>query len=129
VLGRTLAAPPSSGGGAPHAEAVVWAAVLALATYRAPFLPQEYASIGPLWVLGLLAARGPLSARRLAIFAGSWLLVQAYAPWIPAPSPAVASLIAAVAQLTAAAVLITAVRASLNIPSGLARPATAATSI
>lgn len=129
VLGRRLPAgdPASDDGRA--SELLLGALVLALATYRAPFLPEEYGAIGPLWVLGLLAALRPLSPRRAVMFAAAWILVQVYAPWLSLQSPAVASLIVAVAQLAAAGVFVAAIRWGLRARAGRELPLPAAAAI
>ena len=122
VLGRRLTAGDAANDYERASGLLLGTLVLVLATYRAPFLPQEYGAIGPLWVLGVLAALRPLSPPRMVMFAAAWLLVQVYAPWLSLQSPAVASLIVAVAQLAAAAVLVAAVRRCLRARAGRALP-------
>src|SRR6185503_17095717 len=51
----------------------LWLAILILATLRSPFLPQAYASFPPLWLLTLLAARQPPTARTLLWTVAAWL--------------------------------------------------------
>jgi hypothetical protein len=85
-----------------------WTLSLALATYRSPFLPQEYAALGPLLVLSLLAATAPFTARRLLIFVPVFLLLQLESPWSLTRDPRVAALINTVPQLLAAAVFVAA---------------------
>jgi alpha-1,2-mannosyltransferase len=85
-------------------QPLLWALVLGLAAYRSPFLPQEYAALGPLLVLCLLAATAPFTTRRLLSFVPVFLLLQLQSPWSLTPSPVVAALINAVPQLLAAAV-------------------------
>ena len=90
---------------------LLWALVLALGSYRAPFLPQEYAGIGPVLVLCLLGSLAPLSPRRLLALVPLFLLLQLQAPWSWARSAQTAALINTVPQLVSAGVLVAAVRA------------------
>ncbi len=95
-------------------EPLLWALVLALATYRAPFLPQDYAALGPLWTLALLAVlRPPTTGRQIAAFTAAWILAQLYAPFALVP-PAAALAVNTVAQLVAAAILVAAARVRIR---------------
>ena len=124
VLGRRLG--PISAWTRSSAEVVLWIVVIMLANLRAPFLPQEYAAIGPMWLAAVLAAIKPLSRRRLLVFAGLAIVLQLFAPWqflapelISAPFSAearnpwtypIVSLIALAAQMGIVALSVLAVR-------------------
>jgi alpha-1,2-mannosyltransferase len=58
----------------------LWLAILILATLRSPFLPQAYAAFPPLWLLTLLAARQPPTAKTLLWTLGAWLALSFYWP-------------------------------------------------
>ena len=62
------------------AAGALWLAILILATLRSPFLPQAYAAFPPLWLLTLLAARQPPTARTLLWTVGAWLALSFYWP-------------------------------------------------
>jgi hypothetical protein len=88
---------------------LAWALVLALASYRSPFLPQEYAGIGPILVLGLLAARASSSARRWLGFAAGFVMLQLQVPWGISRDPIVGALVNAVSQGAAGVVFVLAI--------------------
>ena len=58
----------------------LWLAILILATLRSPFLPQAYATFPPLWLLTLLAARQPPTAKTLLWTMAAWLALNVYWP-------------------------------------------------
>ena len=80
---------------------LAWALVLAVGTYRSPFLPQEYATIGPLFVLCLLVAGAPMTRARWLLSGIACVLLQVQVPWGVSRDPLVGSLVNAVAQLAA----------------------------
>jgi alpha-1,2-mannosyltransferase len=94
----------------PRRQPLLWALVLGLGTYRSPFLPQEYAAIGPLLVLCLLAVTAPLAGRRLLTFVVAFVLLLFQCPWGLSSDPIVAALINTVPQLVAVAVFVAAIR-------------------
>lgn len=53
------------------AEALVWLALLQVATLRSPFVPDAYALIAPLWIIALLVPR--VQARARIVLAIVWL--------------------------------------------------------
>jgi hypothetical protein len=90
-------------------DVLLWALVIALATYRSPFLPQDYAPIGPLWVLAIAASLVSLPPSRLIALAVAFVLVQLYTPFasVTLTTLALASL---AADVVAAAIFIAAAR-------------------
>jgi alpha-1,2-mannosyltransferase len=58
----------------------LWLAILILAALRSPFLPQAYASFPPLWLLTLLAARQPPTAKTLLLTVAAWSALNVYWP-------------------------------------------------
>ncbi|MGH7280542.1 MAG: hypothetical protein ACRELY_03390, partial [Polyangiaceae bacterium] len=55
------------------ATATTWVAILAAASLRAPFLPQEYGLFLPLWLLSLVVARMTnVNARAIGIAVAAW---------------------------------------------------------
>jgi Glycosyltransferase family 87 len=70
-----------------HELAMTWTALLALAAFRSPFLPDHTGLFAPLWLWTLVAAGGALSGRRLLKFAllwaQNWMMV-----WTASSSPA-----------------------------------------
>jgi hypothetical protein len=59
---------------------LAWAAILVLATLRSPFLPQGYAVFPPLWLLTMLVAQSPPSAKTLGLAVLTWLALNVYWP-------------------------------------------------
>ncbi len=57
-------------------HAIVWLALLNLASFRSPFLPDGYAYVGTLWLVTLiLAARPRFSWRETLALAAAWILL------------------------------------------------------
>lgn len=81
---------------------LAWALALTLATYRSPFLPQDYAGIGPVLVLAFLAAR---SSWHWLAFGSAFMLLQLQVPWGISHDPILGSLVNGVSQVVAAVVL------------------------
>ena len=67
----------------------VWLALLSLASFRSPFVPDAYALIGTLWLLTLLAAEGHWRARGRAAFvlAGALTMIVLDGGLVAAPVP------------------------------------------
>ena len=55
---------------------LVWIAILILATFRSPFLPQAYGTLPPLWLLMLVVAVGARRSRDLVAAAAGWLVLS-----------------------------------------------------
>jgi alpha-1,2-mannosyltransferase len=77
---------------------LIWMGILILATLRSPFLPQAYAAFPVLWILTLLAARSPLTGRRLAWVLLGWVTLNIFWPMDWPISPALLALINAIPQ-------------------------------
>jgi hypothetical protein len=60
-------------------QAQGWLILAILAALRSPFVPQEYALFGPIWLLSLLAVR-----QRVPVTIALWLLLDA---WFPVDLP------------------------------------------
>jgi hypothetical protein len=88
----------------------VWLAILILATLRSPFLPQAYAAFPPLWLLTLLAARQPPTAKTLLWTLGAWLALSFYWPIDWPLDPRVLALVTLVPQAVTVAVAALALR-------------------
>jgi hypothetical protein len=89
---------------------LLWLAILILATLRSPFLPQAYASFPPLWLLTLLAARQPPTARTLLLTLGAWLALNIYWPLDWPLDPRVLALVTLVPQAVTVAIAALALR-------------------
>jgi hypothetical protein len=88
----------------------LWLAILTLATLRSPFLPQAYASFPPLWLLTLLAARQPPTAKTLLSTMATWLALNVYWPLDWPLDPRVLALITLVPQVVTVTVAVLALR-------------------
>lgn len=64
-----------------------WLALLALAAYRSPFVPDHNGLFAPIWLWALVAAGARLSPRHLALLALGWLLLTAVLPFGGLPMP------------------------------------------
>jgi hypothetical protein len=91
-------------------EPILWTLVVALGTYRSPFLPQEYAAIGPLLVLSLLASARPFDARRAFVFITAFVLLVLQVPFGLIADARTVALVNTVPQLAAIAVFVAAFR-------------------
>lgn len=60
---------------------MVWLALLALAAFRSPFVPDTYGLFPVIWLWSLLAADAWPRPRRLALFAFLWLAFTAVLPF------------------------------------------------
>ncbi len=101
-------------------KALVWLAVLILATLRSPFLPHAYAVFPPLWLLTLLAATRPQTAKALTAAILAWAIFNLYWPVDWAIDP---RLLAVVTCLPQALMMVLAVLALRAAPEPEAAPA------
>ena len=62
-----------------------WLALLALASFRSPFLPDHTGLFAPLWIWSLIAAGSVSSGRRIALFAMMWAALAAVLPFVGTP--------------------------------------------
>lgn len=62
-------------------RAAVWIALLTLAAFRSPFVPDHNGLFAPLWLWGLLAAAWPTTRRWLVGSALVWLALAAVLPF------------------------------------------------
>ena len=98
----------------------LWLAILILATLRSPFLPQAYAAFPPLWLLTLLAARQPPTARTLLWTMAAWLALNVYWPIDWPLDPRVLALVTLVPQAVTVAVAVLALRPHAPQPAARA---------
>lgn len=105
-------------------KAVAWVALLAVAAFRSPFVPDTYGLFPLLWLWSLLwAARAP-TARRALAFAALWLVFALSLPFSGMPLPELTGrlLISTASQLVAIVLLL---RVLLRAPSHSAAPSPA----
>jgi hypothetical protein len=88
----------------------LWLAILILATLRSPFLPQAYAAFPPLWLLTLLRARQPPTAKTLLLTMAAWLALSVYWPIDWPLDPRVLALVMLVPQAVTVAMAVIALR-------------------
>jgi len=77
---------------------------------RSPFLPQAYAAFPPLWLLTLLAARQPPTAKTLLLTLAAALALNVYWPLDWPLDPRVLALVMLLPQAVAVAVAALALR-------------------
>jgi hypothetical protein len=65
--------------------AASWLALLALASFRSPFLPDHTGLFAPLWIWSLIAAGSAHTTRRTALFALMWAALAAVLPFVGTP--------------------------------------------
>jgi hypothetical protein len=65
---------------APGETALIWMAILIIATLRSPFLPQAYSTIPPLWLLTLLGAVALPGGKGLGVLLLGWAALSVYVP-------------------------------------------------
>ena len=104
----------------------LWLAILILATLRSPFLPQAYAAFPPLWLLTLLAARQPPTAKTLLLTMAAWLALNVYWPLDWPLDPRVLALVTLVPQAVTVAVAALALRPRAPQPAARTDAAAAA---
>lgn len=68
-----------------HELAMTWTALLALAAFRSPFLPDHTGLFAPLWLWSLVAAGGAFKGGRLFKMALLWLAFTAVVPFMGTP--------------------------------------------
>jgi len=74
-------------------QAMVWLALLQLASLRSPFVPDVYAQFAPLWIVTLLLARGGWRAGQVVLMGAALLSLQKIVPTLPIlPIPLLAAL-------------------------------------
>lgn len=59
---------------------LIWMAIVIVATLRSPFLPQAYAAFPSLWLLTLVAANHPTTAKSLGAMLITWAALNIYWP-------------------------------------------------
>ena len=94
----------------------LWLAILILATLRSPFLPQAYASFPPLWLLTLLAARQPPTAKTLVLTMAAWSALNVYWPLDWPLDPRALALVTLAPQAVTVAVAALALRPRASQP-------------
>lgn len=62
-----------------------WLALLALASFRSPFLPDHTGLFAPLWIWSLVAAGSLVSGGRVALFALFWVALASVVPFVGTP--------------------------------------------
>jgi len=83
-------------------RASCWLALLTLASFRAPFVPDIYGLITPLWLWSLVAAAKQLTWRNAAWLAVGWFILDAVVPFTGTPLVGAARMaVATVSQFTA----------------------------
>ena len=95
----------------------LWLAILILATLRSPFLPQAYAAFPPLWLLTLLAARQPPTAKTLLLTMAAWIALSVYWPIDWPLDPRVLALLTLLPQAVTVAVAALALRSNPPHPA------------
>jgi hypothetical protein len=91
-------------------QPLIWMAILILATLRSPFLPQAYAAIPPLWLLTLLAATLPSTARRLTLTLLAAVALNIYWPTDWAIDPRWLAILTSIPQTATVALAVVAFR-------------------
>jgi alpha-1,2-mannosyltransferase len=99
----------------------LWLGILILATLRSPFLPQAYASFPALWLLTLLAARQPPTAKTLLLSVAAWLALNVYWPMDWPLDPRVLALVTLVPQAVTVILAVLALRPRTARTSGGSR--------
>jgi alpha-1,2-mannosyltransferase len=88
----------------------VWLGILILATLRSPFLPQAYAGFPALWLLTLMAASCPPTARVLGITLVTWAALNIFWPLDWAIDPRLLAIASGVPQAVTIALAVLALR-------------------
>jgi alpha-1,2-mannosyltransferase len=121
VLGRRIGR--QSADGDRHAFLAAAAISVVLASLRSPFLPQDYAACGAVWLVALLAASPHCrrSREQTGVLFALAVLVQVFAPWQVFSShpsgPFVAGALALIAQIALVTTVVMLIRHVLR-PSG-----------
>ena len=85
VVGLTLLAAKRASRMSRLELAATWLALLALASFRSPFLPDHTGLFTPLWILSLIAAGSVATGGRTALYALMWLALAAVVPFVGTP--------------------------------------------
>jgi hypothetical protein len=80
-------------------NAMVWLAILILATLRSPFLPIAYATFPPLWLLSLVIACYSPTPKTLFLLALGWVCLNINIPDDSGVEPRITALITVIPQL------------------------------
>jgi hypothetical protein len=56
-------------------QAATWLAILTMAAFRSPFVPDHNGLFAPLWLWSLIAATVPLTRRNVVCLTLAWLLL------------------------------------------------------
>ncbi len=107
----------------PGEQPLVWMAILILATLRSPFLPQAYAAFPPLWLLTLLAATFPPTARRLTLTLLTAAALNIYWPIDWAIDPRLLAIASGLPQAVTVALAVLALRRRLEPKASVASAA------
>lgn len=99
-------------------QAEAWVALACVAALRSPFVPQEYALFGPIWLLSILALRLPI-----AVTAISWLVLNVLVPVDTPVSLRVLMLLTAIPQLLSFALVYVGLRDPEPLTAPLAQAA------
>ena len=91
-------------------QALVWLAILILATLCSPFLPQAYSSYPPLWLLLLLAATAAPSTKLIVLVVATSIGLNVYWPLDWPMDPRLLALLNAVPQALTVAVAVLGLR-------------------
>lgn len=102
-----------------QANPIAWLAVLVLATLRSPFLPQAYAAFPPIWLLVLMAAKAPPTAKNLVPTLLAWGALNVYWPQDWPADPRMVAVATLIPQTVTAALALLAIRRE---SSGSAEP-------
>lgn len=102
-------------------QPIAWLAILTLATLRSPFLPG-YAVIPPLWLLTLLAAQAPPTAKTLALTLLAWIALNVLIAQ-NGPDPRLISAVILIPQIAIAALLALALRGGAPLHESSTRAA------
>jgi alpha-1,2-mannosyltransferase len=100
-------------------KALVWMALLIVATLRSPFLPLAYAAFPPLWLLTLLAGMAAPNSKTLALTLLGWAALSVYWPMDGGIAARGLALLSFVPQVATIVVVVLALlrRAPLGMPA------------
>lgn len=93
---------------------LIWIAILIAATLRSPFLPQAYAAFPSLWLLTLLAANRPATAKSLAAAILVWAALNIFWPLDWKMDPRWLAILSFVPQMVTAALAFVVLRPAVE---------------